>query len=375
MLAAGLLLLVSAPPGLAAAADSRGAATQDGWWNRLQGPPEGEPEPNPIRPLVPALPRPPNVPADAVAVSATAGQVDKVAAVGLDVALADGATLDGLVLRLVESTENGANVDAAKAKVIACPATVPWGPGQNATWKDRPAADCQLGVAEGRRGADGTWTFDLAALGRQWADPFAPLAPYGIVLSVDPAGSPSVQVSWLNVDSGNVAVELTATPGTPAPPPGGPDPSAPQPFAVGPDAASAPPSLPSRRAPTDTGAVLASGGSVSGDPSAGATGPPAGAVGPTTDTSESGAPAESPADATLSAASEPPGPVLRARPAVDFWESVPGPTVLLVPIAVGLAIVVGVALGPVGRPSPALRREGGLSRALARRNPAGRDCA
>src|SRR5204862_547411 len=82
---------------------------QDGWWTRLQGPQEGEPEGNPIRPLVPAIPKPPNVPADAIAVGATGGQVDKVAAVGIDVALADGAMLDGLVLRLKETDANGAN--------------------------------------------------------------------------------------------------------------------------------------------------------------------------------------------------------------------------------------------------------------------------
>src|SRR5256714_1240251 len=187
VIARGLLSRTSASATPAKAVEGRSAATQDGWWNRLQGPQEGEPDGNPIRPVVPAIPKPPNVPADAIAAGATAGQVDKVAAVGIDVALADGATLDGLVLRLKESDAHGANVGADKAKVLACPATGAWGAGQNGAWRDRPAADCSLGSAEGVRAADGTWTFDLAAIGRLWADPFAPLPANGVVLSVDTA--------------------------------------------------------------------------------------------------------------------------------------------------------------------------------------------
>ena len=368
--AVGLLVLVSAPPGPAGAAESQGTATQDGWWNRLQGPVDAEPEDNPIRALVPAVPTPPTVPADAIVVGATAGQVDKVAAVGLDVSLAEGAALDGLVLRLKESTEPGANVGADGAKVIACPATAAWGPGQNAAWRDRPPADCGLGSAEGVRGDDGTWTFDLATLGRLWVDPFAPLAPNGVVLSVDPNASPSAQVSWLNFDSGNVVVELTATPGTPAAPvdagPGAPDPviAAAAPVTPVPDAST-----------TDAGAFPTSGEAVFGDSAGGAIAPPTNAVAPVggSGVPEDAGPAEAPAEATFSAAPDRPGPAVRARPAVDFWENVPGPTALLVPVTAGLAVLVGMALGPGGRPAPVLRREGGLSRALARRSAAGGD--
>ncbi|HWB35220.1 MAG TPA: hypothetical protein VHA75_04255 [Rugosimonospora sp.] len=53
---------------------------------------------------------------------------------------------------------------------------------------------------------------------------------------------------------------------------------------------------------------------------------------------------------------------------VGFWERLPAWTALLVPVAVGLAVLISVALGPAGRPSPVHRREGGLSRALARRS-------
>jgi hypothetical protein len=82
-----------------------------------------------------------------------------------------------------------------------------------------------------------------------------------------------------------------------------------------------------------------------------------------------------PAEVALAASPGRQGPVLRARPAVDFWEHVPAPTALLLPIAAGLAVLIAVVLGPGGRPSPVFRREGGLSRALARRSPRGSEAA
>lgn len=367
LIALGLLLLVSAPAVPARAAESRGAATQDGWWNRLQGPVEGEPEGNPIRPVVPAIPKPPNVPADAIAASTAGGQVDKVAAVGIDVALADGATLGGLTLRLKESRTNGANVGADKAKVVACPATVHWGPSQNAAWRDRPAADCGIASAEGVRADDGTWTFDLAAIGRLWADPIAPLAADGVVLSVDPAASPSAQVSWLNVESGHVAVDLTVTPPSAAPPADG---GSPAPETAAPALPASTPPYVDRSVAAAAAEFPVSRGGISPDPFAYPSGQPTFAVTPSPASSETTAQPPS-AEVTLSAAPARSAPVVQARPAVDFWDRVPALTALLVPVVAGLAVLIGVALGPIGRPTPVFRREGGLSRALARRTPGG----
>ena len=370
-LAIGLLLLVTTPVSPASAADSRGAASQDGWWNRLQGPAEGEPEGNPLRALGPAVPPPPNVPAGAIATSGGAGQVDKVAAVGIDVVLADGARVEGLTLRLEEATGGGANVGAEQARVLACPATMPWGPGQNGSWRDRPTADCGVASAEGVRAADGTWAFDLTSLGRLWGDPFAPLAANGVVLSVDPVSPSPVQVSWLNVASGQIAVELMATPGAPLPDDTG-DPTAPHPLAAAPPA---PPSGgPYLDSPADRRAFPIDSGGVASDPAAFSSGQPAfaPATPPATDSAESALPVGPPTEAALPA---PPAeaPVPRAGAAVDFWERVPTPTALLVPVAIGLAVLMSVVLGPGGRPSPVFDREGGLSRALARRRPGGED--
>src|SRR5690348_12311429 len=91
----GVLLAAAGPVGPARAAAAGGGAgrsraTQDGWWNRFQGPADGEPDGNPVRPLVPPMPAPPTVPADSIAAGAAGGRVDKVAAVAIDLALADG---------------------------------------------------------------------------------------------------------------------------------------------------------------------------------------------------------------------------------------------------------------------------------------------
>ncbi|MDQ1516585.1 MAG: hypothetical protein QOE80_2415, partial [Actinomycetota bacterium] len=270
-------------------------------------------------------------------------------------------------LRLKESPAGGANLGADKAKVTACPATAPWGPGQNAAWRERPAADCSLAAVEGARAGDGTWTFDLTPIGRLWADPFAPLAANGVVLAVDPTGSPSpVQVSWLDVDSGNVSIELQATPAGAAPG-GDTGPAAPEPVTA---ASPAPgPTGPSVEEAAGARVWPAPGGNISTDPLAYPSGQPTfAAVTPaTTD------PGPAPAGTILAAGPSRPVPSLRARPAVDFWGHVPVPTTLLVPVAFGLAVLAGVVLGPTGRPTPIFRREGGLSRALARRAPTGHD--
>ena len=280
----------------------------------------------------------------------------------------------GSSLRLEESDASGANVGADKAKVLACPATVPWGPGQNAAWRDRPVADCSLGSAEGVRAADGTWTFDLAAIGRLWADPFAPLPAYGVVLSVDPAASPSpVQVSWLNFETG----KRRASNWRPRRPPPAPHADS-GPFASDPAAADRrrpPPSRPSTPPPTAGPSPSTGGGAAAGPldyPSR--PGGRRGDAGRLRHRSHR-SPAGVARRGDPGAAPDQPGPACSsARRAVDFWERVPAPTALLLPVALGLAFLVSVTLGPAGRPSPVFRREGGLSRALARRNPgAGRD--
>jgi hypothetical protein len=338
-------------------------ATQDGWWNRIQGPQEGEPEGNPLRPLIPALPAPPTVPGDATAVAVAAGQPVLLAAVGIEMTLPAGGLVESLKLILTEAASG--NINSTGAKVVACPATIPWGPAKNGAWRDRPESDCSLFQVEGVRADDGTWTFDLTGLATLWTDPFAPLAQNGVVLGLDAATSPApMQVAWGDFDSGKVAVELVATvlPGGTG---SGFDASFPAPSAAESGAPftevpyAAPEYLPVAATTTFS------------DPLAFPTGQPTFATYEPVVT-------DIPAPETttqLVAAPQPAGPApggtLQAQPVVGFWEDIPAPTVLLVPVAFGLALLVGLILGPGGRPLPYWPRAGGLTRALARRRPGG----
>jgi hypothetical protein len=372
-LALGMAVATALPaePALALDPGATGAAaaTQAGWWNRLQGSMEGEPPGNPVRPLIPAFPAPPTVPGDAIAAGASGGQPDKVAAVGIEVAVPTAGHVDALTLRLTESPAQSANTNAATAKVLACPATVPWGANKNSSWVDRPKSDCGLGQAEGKRAADGTWTFDLTALAGLWADPVAPLAQYGVVLALDPAASPGVtQVSWLDVDTGKVAVDLLASGPTGPAPPAAPAESP----SGGPTSAASPaPDGAMVAVPVAEGSGAARGSAelAFSDPLAFPTGQPvyapisSPAVGSGTELSTA---PDASVPVILSPA-RPLGRTLRARPVVGLGDEVPATTLLLVPIALGLALLIGLVLGPTGRPLPVWKRAGGLSRALDRR--------
>lgn len=362
----GIFAFGSSAPAEALAPGSEAAtasATQDGWWNRYQGPRESEPEGNPLRPVLPTAPAPPTVPEDALAVAAAHGEPVLVAAVGLEVAGPEGGTVESLTLTLTES--EGGTLSAAGAKVLACPATTPWGPAKNADWRDRPEADCSLARIEGTRADDGTWVFDLTALARRWVDPAAPLAQYGVVLGLDAEASPApAQIAWKDLASGGVVVELVASvPNAVAP---GPAEAPPPPAA----AESAAPPVDTSPPPEPVPAPdLGIGGA---DPPTVPAGQPSFGLPPVTFDS----PAEPATRETTGSVAAPrsrarPTGTLQARPAVGFWDEVPAATLLAVPVALGLAVLVGLALGPAGRPLPSWPRAGGLTRALTRRSGGG----
>ncbi len=358
------MLAVSAPLRLAGALDAGGAgpvgtatATQDGWWNRLQGPQEGEPEGNPLRPVLPALPPPPTVPGDAIAVGVAGGQSVLLAAVGIQVDVPEGALVESLKLILKDAPAG--HINSSGAKVVACPAITPWGPAKNAAWRDRPESDCSLFQTEGVRGDDGTWTFYLTNLAIQWSDPFAPLAQNGVVLGLDATTSPApMQVAWSDFDSGNVVVEMVAT-GSPLAPGSGFDSTFPAP-------SSAEYTVPLTEVPFAAPEfVPVTEPAFVADPLGFSTGQPPASTYYTPVNTDIPAPDET---AELVAAPAPTTGTLRAQPAVGFWEDIPTPTALLVPVALALALLVALTLGPGGRPLPSWPRAGGLSRALARRS-------
>jgi hypothetical protein len=345
------MVLVGAGPANAAEAPTA-QANQDGWWNRLQGPQDGEPAGNPLRPAIPRLPAPPTVPADSIAVGASANQVDKVAAVGIDVLAPAGGTVEAMTLRLKQSPGNGSNINADMAKVSACPITTPWGPDKNANWADRPQADCNLAKVEGMRGAEGEWTFDLTPLGSLWVDPASGVLPNGVLLSAE-AVPGVVQVSWVGLDAGGIAIDLAAS----APPEDGTFGSSSG------DATSTFPTTPTEEptyTATETGLGFDDGSSssFSSDPSTISGQAEFDTAAPT---ESAGAAAPTVPPATTSG-----GRSLKTRP-VKVWGNLPPSTVLLLPAVLSLALLLGWALGPTGRPLPAHHREGGLSRALARR--------
>jgi hypothetical protein len=194
-MAAAVALVV---PAALAAADPATAAdagqvklTQDGWWNRLQGAQEGTPPGAVVPPSLPST-----VPANAIVASLAGGQPDKLAAVGLSVAVPNELLVSSLVLRLAEAP--GRSGGTGGEQVVACPAIGPWGPAKNASWRDRPETDCSFGRAEGLRGADGTWSFDLTTLARKWVATSAPLPQLGVVLMIEAgAASGSVKAGGL----------------------------------------------------------------------------------------------------------------------------------------------------------------------------------
>ena len=331
--AVGLLIAVATPapmPVGAQTADSEAQLSQDGWWNRLQGSitvgPVQEPA-NPLRDTVnPQAPAPPTVPGNALAVGAAGGEAAAVAAIGITTGAAAGGIASSVVLTLKEAPDPGANANSALAKVAACPITNFWAGARNGAWVDRPAFECaDPGAVEGKRAADGTWTFDLTRLAQSWLDGM--LEPNGIVLA-PLAGSPeNFQVSFLDIASGAVTLQFVATPA----------PSFDEPSTSFDDV---PVSEPVTDVPREE---------------------------PLFETPVAPAPAEPPPP-PLEGAMQDPGPAEEVPQAkVSGLGDIPFPVLLLVPLALGLAALLAYALGPAGRPDPSGARTGSVSRVLASR--------
>lgn len=326
------------------------AATVDkvGWWNSTRGPQPGEPD-NPLRPALAPVPAPPtNVPADAVGVAAALGEPTKIAAVGILLEGAAGGTVDSLKLSVKEATAPGATIGSDQAVIVACPITAFWGETRNGNWIDRPEADCDLASAEGTRGADGTWTFDLTSVAAAagWLDPASSTGQNGVLLveRVDPPAG--FEASFLDPSAGGMTLEFAATGGG----------AVPDPFATPGDTATSPDFSLS----TDPGFV-------------------GGELGRTDPITLSPVPVPSRGGGAPSAAA-PDLPRPATQPAAstgragDLVGNLSWATWLLVPLALVAAVVLSLALGtsrtpaPSGAtPAPGRRRLGGVSRALARR--------
>lgn len=338
ILAVGVIAVLGLLP--TALAQDEGSATagaeltQDGWWNRAKGPQSGEP-PNPVRSNIGgSVPAPATVPANGLGVGAAGGDLDKVAAIGIILDAPPDAIVDSLVLTLRETPENGSNVNSSSAVIVACPITEFWAGVKNGDFVNRPACDEGQHIP-GKRGADGTWTFDLTTLATAWLDPTGELSQNGVLLREAVEPPVSFQTSLSDISTGKVTVDFAAT--------GGSEDFDAEEFTD--DAAGG-----------DPGGSLDAGGAGGFD--AGATF----AEAPSFPDTAAG-PATVPGG--QSAAALPPG---RPISSIGVFSKLPLPGVtLLALVVIGAGILLGLVLGPLGSPAVATVRSGGVSRALAER--------
>lgn len=285
------------------------------------------------------VPPPPGVPAGALAVGALNGEPDRMAAIGILPDAAAGDSISSFTLTIKEAGPPAAGFNGGAAKIVACPITAFWVGGENGTWDTRPSYDCDLAQSSGVRDEDGTWSFDLLAIGQVWLDPAGSIAPDGVVLleQVDsPEGFQTVFAT-----SGDDALVVTAKT-TPAGDDGSTIGALPEPVID--DSAG-------------SGSVDVGPGSFE-VPSIGSGDIPVGGLAPPEVASP--APGETPQDAPPSA------PALIAHDGPNIFGNLPGGLAIAAPAFVVLVGLLAYSLGPAGEPAPAARQRG-VSRALAAR--------
>jgi hypothetical protein len=198
MLAGGLGAVLAVASAALGATPTVVGATEaplaEGWWGRSTGSllPADAPLPVPLPVPLPATASPaPDVPDGVIVVAAVAGQVVRVAAVGLPVErLADDPSSVLLTLR-----ESGETVQQSGTgpKVLACPISGYWTPERGADLAEAPAADC-TGAPAGTRSQDGTWRFDLSPVAGRLDDGvrLEPVAEPGATFQVGFTGAEDV---------------------------------------------------------------------------------------------------------------------------------------------------------------------------------------
>ena len=303
----------------------RGAgATVDrvGWWHEKNVATE-------TPAAIVTVPAPPGVPVGTLAVGAIDGQPDRITAIGILPDATPGDTVDDFVLTIKEAGPPALNANSESAGIVACPITSFWVAAENGTWVNRPEYDCDVAKAPGKRGKDGTWTFDLMPIGRAWLDPTGSLAADGIVLVEDVESPGAFQTVFTTEGEDALVVSFAATPGTPT------------------TAPSLDPATGTNGSFTDPGDFAV--------PDVGSGDVPVGDV-----------PAPDGATATTEAAAPPlAGPAAALGP--NVLGNLPGGLVVAVAAFVVLMALLSYALGPAGEPVAATR-QGGVSRALAARS-------
>lgn len=318
---------------------TRGAeVTKTGWWWVANQPPAE------TGLVAYPQPTPPTVPAGSLPVAATAGEPEKVSAIELRLAAKPGALAEQATLVLQESAAPGASANAETAKILACPVTDGfWADGGAGRWEAQPAYDCDLAQAAGVRDAKGVWTFDVTSLASLWLAEGATGSP-SLVLVEGAEAPDSFQVSFEGLAAKGIGFDATylKAPTFPSAGTGG------------------------------TGGTGAVGGPSGGSLSTGA-GTSGGSL--SSGSLGAGAPVDAaPVDAGTAQTTDPVAaettPV--AAPAVmqPWYAGMPKGALLLVPVALGLAYLAMLALGPDAQPTTVSSRHG-VSRALERLRAAG----
>lgn len=325
-------------------ATSSAILSQDGWWNRAQGPQEPEPE-SPLRPVIGGtVPAPSTVPADGLGVGAVLGEADKVAAVGFVLDAPLDAFVDRLTLTMKESTAANANANVAAAAIVACPITDFWASAKNGDFVNRPGCDDGQSVP-GTRSADGTWTFDLATMAAAWLD--GTLSQNGVLLKESVEPPVSFQVSFGDLSTGTVVLDFSASGGG---------------FSASSDFFDD--SFLSED-PADSSITVDESPSTFDSSSNFDAGDSAITAAPTAPVATTPAP---PAPRPLTPVSE-----VAPVPAAQLFGNLSVAALLfLVVLLAGAALFLGLVLGPLAVPTPVTVRRGGVSRALAARDASAR---
>jgi hypothetical protein len=358
--AAALLLLALLTTGAGKAEVRPGTAegaelVKTGWWW------QGNETPLDETAIAPPQPAPPNVPEGALPVSAAMGEPERYAALEFRLDAKPGEYAEDAVLVLRENTDPGATVNAEGAKVLACPVTESfWADGAAASWKARPAYDCELAGAVGERDAEsGLWTFDLTTVASLWtAEGHTGSTSVAIVEGAE--APESFHVAFDGPARDGVGYRFVVG-------------KAPKATAL-PEAAVAPPSAGGAGGPAP-----ATGGTGSGSlfPASGDGGSAAAPIAGTAEVpplAEAPAPAIAETAETADAATAPAtaDAVPVAAPAVvpAWYSGIPAAGYLLLPLVLGLGYLLMLALGPDAQPATGPAQHG-VSRALERLRTAG----
>jgi hypothetical protein len=341
--AATLLVLLTtgaANPGVQPGTAKGAELVKTGWWWAANE--------SPLDDTVVAPPQqtPPNVPKGALPVSAAGGEPEKFTALEFRIDAEPGAFVDKAVLVLRENTEPAATVNAENATILACPVTETfWADGASAAWRARPSYDCDLASAPGERDAKtGTWKFDLTAVASMWvAEGGTGATSVALVEGVEPPEGFQVAFDGPDAEGIGFAFKFSEAPDDDG-------------FPLTDDAASG------GMATGTTGGSGSSGGALTGSIAGGGTG----AAGPLADTAEV-PPVEAVAEPTAAEAAEATTftPVAAPYVAPAWYSGIPAAGYALLPLVLGLAYLLMLALGPDAQPAAGPTQRG-VGRALER---------